>query len=74
MQSFFSKVRSSTFFNILVFAVIFTAAGLAGLETFEINSSIKTVIFQLDYYISIFFISEIVVRILEKAKNRFLRS
>ena len=69
MQSFFSKVRSSNFFNILVFAVIFAAAGLAGLETFKIDDSLKTVIFQLDYYISIFFISEIVVRIAGESKK-----
>ena len=69
MQSFFSKVRSSNFFNVLVFAVIFAAAGLAGLETFKIDDSLKTVIFQLDYYISIFFISEIVVRIAGESKK-----
>ena len=74
LENFFHNLKENIFFNVVVFIVIIFAAVIAGMETFSLNTTLEKFISNSDYFISIFFISEILIRILgEKHKLNFFK-
>ena len=74
IQGFFKGVKDNGLFNAIVFVVIFLTAVFAGIETFNIDPQIKNILSRGDYFISVFFITEIAVRIFgEKRKIDFFK-
>ena len=74
MLAFFKKIKESVYFESFSIVFIILAAVIYGVETFSIPSSIKDLIFSIDYIITIIFISEIMIRMLgEKRVKDFFK-
>ena len=74
MIDFFSKLRDNRFFQFAVVIIIILNAILIGATTYELEPLFLSIIYVLDYAITIFFVIEILIRFIgEKEKKNFLK-
>ncbi|MCX2979701.1 ion transporter [Halieaceae bacterium IMCC14734] len=74
LQNFFWSVRSNRAFEAFVIVVIIASALLVGAKTYNISGNWRTVIYVLDWIITLIFLTEISVRFLgEKRKLDFFK-
>lgn len=71
LQSKFLTIRSNRYFEFFVVAVIIFSALLVGVKTYEIPSTLQTVTVFLDWFITLFFLTEISIRFLAEPKKRY---
>lgn len=75
IQSIFWKIRSNKAFELFVVFVIIFSALVIGAHTYDMPQPVLTVIAYLDVFITVFFLTEIIIRFLgEKIKRDFFRS
>ncbi len=75
MQDRFEKIRSNKAFEIFVVGVIIFSAIMIGAHTYDIPESVARIVIFLDWFITIFFLVEIVIRFLgEKYKPNFFKN
>lgn len=75
MKDRFIKLRSNKFFELSVIAVIVASAVLVGAKTYRLPESVILLIGWLDILITVFFVSELIVRfIAEENKWRFFHN
>lgn len=72
MKKFFYKIRNNKIFEFFVITIILSSAILVGFRTYEesFNPEIFLYLSYLDYFITIFFVIEIIIRIF--AEKRFI--
>ena len=75
-QERLTSIRDNIFFEIFVVFVIIVSGVIIGIKTYDsVSSSVISTLEVLDYSITIFFLAEIVLRILaEKKKIDFFKS
>ena len=61
---FFLKIRNSNIFNSIVIAVILASAFYAGVTTYDLPDDYETTLNFLDYAITVFFLVEILIRLI----------
>lgn len=70
LQNFFWSVRSNRYFEAFVIVVIITSALLVGAKTYDISANWRTLIYVLDWVITLIFLTEISVRFLGEERKR----
>ena len=74
MQESFIRIRSNKLFETLVIVVIVASALVIGAKTYDVNPSLARVFEILDWGITLFFLVEILIRMLaERSLARFFR-
>lgn len=75
LQAKFIHIRSNKFFEIFVVSVIIFSALLVGAKTYEMSDTAHRITQFLDWFISVFFLTEITIRFLaENRKRDFFKS
>ena len=75
ITSNFKRLRSNKYFELLVIFVIIFSALVIGARTYEISPGIRQVVAIFDWAVTLFFISELVIRfIAEDRKSTFFRN
>lgn len=73
LQAVFYRLRSNTAFELFVVFVIVSSALLIGAKTYELSSSVQSLLYWMDLGITAIFLIEIIIRFLgEEQKTRFL--
>lgn len=70
IQSKFIRIRSNKLFELLVISVIIFSALLVGAKTYEMSDTLITVAKFLDWFITIFFLTEISIRFIAEPRKR----
>ena len=71
----FITIRNSRVFNVIVVTVILASAVYAGMSTYDLPSEYESVLDILDYSITVFFLIEILIRLLaERPFYHFFKS
>ena len=74
MTDLFYRIKENSLFQGLVICIIILSALLLGTSTFDLNPQVLGVLIFLDYFITIFFCIEILIRfIAEKDKKQFFQ-
>jgi voltage-gated sodium channel len=74
LQKKFEKLRSNKLFELFVISIIIFSALVIGAKTYDISSSTLWLVRLLDWFITFFFLTEIIIRFLgEKHKNEFFK-
>ena len=74
-QQLLLSIRHNKVFELFVISVIIASALLVGVKTYDVSSTIHTITIYLDWFINIFFITEIAIRFsTEENKKRFFHS
>lgn len=74
LQEKFEKLRSNKLFELFVISIIIFSALVIGAKTYDISSSTLWLVRLLDWFITFFFLTEIIIRFLgEKHKNEFFK-
>lgn len=74
MQHQFEKIRSNKTFELFVVGIIIFSAVMIGAKTYDVPESVTKVVVLLDWFITIFFMIEILIRFLgEKQKSHFFK-
>lgn len=74
LQKKFEKLRSNKLFELFVISIIIFSALVIGAKTYEISSSTLWLVRLLDWFITFFFLTEIIIRFIgEKHKNEFFK-
>ena len=72
MTDLFYKIKENSFFQGLVICIIILSALLLGTATYDLSPQVVSAIIFLDYFITIFFCVEILIRFAaEKNKKEF---
>ncbi len=75
LQAKFIKIRSNKAFELVVISVIVVSALLVGAKTYEMPPNMYTITKILDWFISVFFLTEITIRFFaEHRKRDFFKS
>ncbi|GAA0854195.1 ion transporter [Aliiglaciecola litoralis] len=69
LQSKFIKIRSNKMFELVVIAVIIFSALLVGAKTYEMSDTLISVATFLDWFITIFFLTEITIRFIAEPRK-----
>lgn len=70
LKAKFIQIRSNKVFELLVIAVIIFSALLVGAKTYEMSDTLITVTTFLDWFITIFFLTEITIRFIAEPRKR----
>lgn len=74
-QHLLLSIRHNKVFELFVISVIIASALLVGVKTYDVSSTIHTITIYLDWFINIFFITEIAIRFsTEENKKRFFHN
>ena len=74
LQEKFEKLRSNKLFELFVISIIIFSALVIGAKTYDISSSTLWLVRLLDWFITFFFLTEIIIRFIgEKHKNEFFK-
>ncbi len=74
MKDYFTKIRNSKIFNIIVVSVILASALYAGVISYELPDSVIIYLNLFDYAITLFFLIEIIIRLIaEKPIYKFFK-
>lgn len=74
LQKKFEKLRSNKLFELFVISIIIFSALVIGAKTYDISSSTLWLVRLLDWFITFFFLTEIIIRFIgEKHKNEFFK-
>ncbi|MCN4143910.1 MAG: ion transporter [Thiohalomonas sp.] len=74
LQEKFEKLRSNKLFELFIISIIIFSALVIGAKTYDISSSTLWLVRLLDWFITFFFLTEIIIRFLgEKHKNEFFK-
>lgn len=65
----FLTIRSNKFFEFFVISVIIASALLVGVKTYDVSSTVHKLTVYLDFFITVFFIFEILIRWLAEPKK-----
>jgi voltage-gated sodium channel len=68
-KNYLKKIKSSLFFQYSVTIVILLSSVLIGVETYDISQKYLNILFTLDSIITIFFVTEILIRFLAEEKK-----
>ena len=75
LQAKFERIRSNKLFELFVITVIVLSALLVGAKTYDMPPAVNTTTLFFDWFISLFFLTEILIRFLaEENKKRFFHS
>jgi voltage-gated sodium channel len=75
LQNKFETVRSNKTFELFVVAIIVFSAVMIGAKTYDVSDNVTRVVVWLDWFITLFFMVEILIRFLgEKRKLNFFKS
>jgi voltage-gated sodium channel len=75
LQNKFEAVRSNKTFELFVVAIIVFSAVMIGAKTYDVSDNVTRVVVWLDWFITLFFMVEILIRFLgEKRKLNFFKS
>ncbi len=69
LQSKFIRIRSNKIFELLVITVIIFSALLVGAKTYEISDTAQTALLFMDWFITIFFLTEITIRFVAEPRK-----
>ncbi|WJG08939.1 ion transporter [Aliiglaciecola sp. LCG003] len=70
LKSKFVQIRSNKLFELVVIAVIIFSALLVGAKTYEMSETLISVSIFLDWFITIFFLTEITIRFVAEPRKR----
>jgi voltage-gated sodium channel len=70
LQAKFIQIRSNSLFELLVITVIIFSALLVGAKTYEMSATLITISTFLDWFITLFFLTEISIRFFAEPKKR----
>tara|TARA_B100001121_G_scaffold260851_1_gene240465 strand:+ start:134 stop:832 length:699 start_codon:yes stop_codon:yes gene_type:complete len=74
MRELLYRVKENSFFKIAVVSIIILSALLVGTSTYDLNPEAQQALIYMDYFVTIFFCIEIVIRFLaEESKKAFFR-
>ena len=75
LQHTFNRIRSNKAFELFVVGVIIFSALMIGAKTYDIPPPVMKSVYVLDWFITVFFLAEIIIRFLgEEHKRRFFKS
>ena len=66
----FQKIRDNKAFELFVIAVIIFSSLMIGIRTYELNPTFETILWALDYGVTIFFVIEIAIRMAAEDRLR----
>ena len=73
MRELLYRFKENSLFKVAVVSIIILSALLVGTSTYDLNPEVQKVLIYLDYFVTIFFCTEIVIRFLaEESKKDFL--
>ena len=74
LQHKFEAVRSNKTFELFVVGIIIFSAVMIGAKTYEVSDNVTRIVVWLDWFITLFFMVEILIRFLgEKRKRDFFK-
>ena len=74
MRKLLYRVKETSLFKIAVVSIIILSALLVGTSTYDLNPEAQQALIYMDYFVTIFFCIEIVIRFLaEESKKAFFK-
>ena len=74
MRELLYRFKENSLFKVAVVSIIILSALLVGTSTYDLNPEVQKVLIYLDYFVTIFFCTEIVIRFLaEESKKDFFK-